>query len=46
MIMLTADGKVLVRGDPKKWNNGPDSSGAGQVRVHMWDADPSGVVKP
>ncbi|OJH41701.1 DUF4114 domain-containing protein [Cystobacter ferrugineus] len=46
MIMLTADGKVLVRGDPKKWNNPPGGSDAGQVRVHMWDADPSGVVKP
>ncbi|WNG17347.1 DUF4114 domain-containing protein [Cystobacter fuscus] len=46
MIMLTADGKVLVRGDPKKWNNASGGSSVGQVRVHMWDADPSGVVKP
>jgi type IV pilus assembly protein PilY1 len=46
MIMLTADGKVLVRGDPNAWNNEASANVPGRVRVHMWDADTSGTLKP
>ncbi|WP_257457016.1 DUF4114 domain-containing protein [Archangium lipolyticum] len=46
LIMLTADGKVMVKGDPARWNNQTATTNSGPVRIRVWDASASGRLQP
>jgi type IV pilus assembly protein PilY1 len=46
LIMLTADGKVMVKGDPGKWNNQTATTHSGPVRIRVWDTSANGRLQP
>ena len=46
LLMLTADGKVRVWGDPGRWNNETQATQPGPVRIRVWDASPTGSLRP
>lgn len=44
LLLLTADGKVMVRGDLTKWNNPAVKTAPGPVTPRLWDANVNGEM--